>query len=313
MGGGNSKIKVDGIPPKKKMELSSVGNNECLNFINLNNSLKESRVVVNGNTMDRLITFEKDENYIYAIATYSTGQVYDPTFVIRYNFKTGWDKKFGIDIGISVSNREEVVSVILINDDEILMSSYKKIVKINLKTKKIEDVISDKELPGGEKAILFKLENEAYLLTDVYRDTQANYVYKINVENKSVTQVAYNGDSPFINIFMHDNGVWINRSGQYCIFKNGEFTNIGNYPISGKCIKINEKLHLFAESASKPTEHYVLNDNGTWTKKDSLKQDEYLINFRGLNTDIGYIQINRNRSNSFVIITDELYLNKRRE
>lgn len=295
------------------MELSSVGNNECLNFINLNNSLKEARVVVNGNTMDRLITFEKDEDYIYAIATYSTGQVYDPTFVIRYNFKTGWDKNFGIDIGISVSNRENLVSVILINDNELLMSSYERIVKVNLETKKIEDIIANKSLPSGEKAILFKLENEAYLLTDAYRNTQANYVYKINVENKSVTQVAYNGDSSFISIFMHDNGVWINRGSQYCIFKNGEFTNIGNYPINGKCIKINEKVHLFLESSSKPTEHYVLNNNGTWTKKDSLKQDEYLINFRGLNTDVGYIQINRNRSNSFVIITDELYLNKRRE
>lgn len=74
--GGNSKIKVDGIPPKKKMELSSIGNDEYLNFINLNNSLKEATVKVNGYTMDRLITFEKDENYIYAISTYSTGQIY---------------------------------------------------------------------------------------------------------------------------------------------------------------------------------------------------------------------------------------------
>lgn len=314
-GGGNSKIKVDGIPPKKKMELSSIGNDEYLNFITIKNELEKAGVKVNNHTMERLTTFAKKDNYIYAIATYHTGTVAKPTYLIRYDLKKGWDKNFGIETKIDISSREYLTSIISISDDEILMSGYDSIIKINLKTGVIEDIISGKGIPKGEKAIFFKLENEIYLLADGYTTPQANYVYRIDVENKIITEVAYNGDKKFNNIFMHDNGVWINRGNQYCIFKDGAFTSIGELPGgSTTCIKINEKVHCFYLSTTNPVVHYILNKDGTWTQKEDLKKDEDLyINIYGLNTDIGYIQIDRNLDNAFMIITDELYLNKRRE
>ena len=313
MGGGNSRIKVDGIQPKKKMELGSVGNEDYLNFIKINNTLADVDININGNRMDRLITLVKSEKYVYAIATYRTWEVSTPTFVIRYNLKTGWDKYFGIEIGVDVANREGVVSAILINDDELLMSSYKRIVKINLKTKEKEDILNNE--PSAEKAILFKLEKEIYLLADAYRSPQVGYVYRINVENKNLTQVAYNGDVYFDNVFEHNGGIWINGSNGHYILKDNKFTSIGTYPsLARNCIKINEKVHTFYLSDSESNEHYVLNDTGTWTKKENLSTDgDFIINTDGLNTDIGFIQIKRNSANTFEIITDKLFLEKRRE
>ena len=313
--GGNSRIKVDGIPPKKKMELSSIGNDEYLNFITIKNELDKAGVKVNSYTMSRIETFLKKGDYLYATAKTRTTQNSNRAFIIRYHLKNGWDKNFGIETKIDTSSRKYLTSIISINDDEILMSGYDNIIKINLKTGVIEDIISGKGIPKGQQAIFFKLENEIYLLADGYTTPQANYVYRIDVENKIITEVAYNGDRKFNSIFMHDGGVWINRGNQYCIFKEGAFTSIGELPGgSTTCIKINEKVHCFYLSATKPVVHYILNKDGTWTQKEDLKKDEDLyINIYGLNTDIGYIQIDRNLENTFMIITDELYLNKRRE
>ena len=297
------------------MELSSIGNDEYLNFITIKNELDKAGVKVNSYTMSRIETFLKKGDYLYATAKTRTTQTSDRAFIIRYHLKNGWDKNFGIETKISTSSREYLTSIISINDDEILMSGYDNIIKINLKTGVIEDIISGKGIPKGQQAIFFKLENEIYLLADGYTTPQANYVYRIDVENKIITEVAYNGDKKFNNIFMHDGGVWINRGNQYCIFKDGAFTSIGELPGgSTTCIKINEKVHCFYLSATKPVAHYILNKDGTWTQKEDLKKDEDLyINIYGLNTDIGYIQIDRNLDNAFMIITDELYLNKRRE
>lgn len=293
-----------------------MGNDEYLNFITIKNELDKAGVKVNDHIMNELTTFVKKDNYIYAVATYHTGTTAKPTCLIRYDLKNGWDKNFGIETGIDQGSREHLISIILINNDEILMSGYDIIIKINLKTREIENVISGKDILRGKKAIFFKLENEIYLLADGYANPpQANYVYKIDVENKTITEVAYNGDASFDSIFMHDGGVWINRGNSCCIFKDGKFTSINEFPSGARtCIKINEKVHCFYMQTTKPVEHYIFNKDGTWTQKESLSTEEdYYINMYGLNTDIGYIQIDRNEPNKFVIITDELYLNKRRE
>lgn len=297
------------------MELSSIGNDEYLNFITIKNELDKAGVKVNSYTMSKIKTFLKKGDYLYATAKVRTTQNSDRAFIIRYHLKNGWDKNFGIETEISMSSSEYLISTISINNDEILMSGYDNIIKINLKTGVIEDIISGKGIPRGQQAIFFKLENEIYLLADGYTTPQANYVYKIDVENKIITEVAYNGDKKFNNIFMHDGGVWINRGNQYCIFKDGAFISIGELPGgSTTCIKINEKVHCFYLSTTKPVAHYILNKDGTWTQKEDLKKEEdHYINIYGLNTDIGYTQIDRNSENAFVIITDELYLNKRRE
>ena len=315
--GGNSKIKVDGIPPKKKMELSSVGSSGCLNFIKI--------AFYNYSLTEIWSTVKVDRN-IYIIGTLGAGSNGEIT-ILKYNLESGFDSNYTKFTG-KTQGRDGTVSAIAYGKEEILITTYGYLFKFNVNDKKITTVITNNDSLIGRRNKLFSFKNEIYISTDVTQFGELeNVVFKINVEERKMTKITTLGsssDGKIVNAFEYENKLMlILGDGQYAYLNldNNTVTIQGNLPESGYCLKINGKLHAFREDTikSKRTTHYVFG-NGAWTQKDNLNYNVGLNN-RGNDSDVGLICPNRPTENeavsgnkeNFMIVTDRLFLEKRRE
>lgn len=316
MGGGNSKIKVDGIPPRKKMELKSVGSEDNLNFI---------KIAFYNYPLNEICSTVKIDDDIYIIGTNSSGS--DAEIVIlKYNLNTGFDSSYTKWTGHK-QIWDNSVSAIKYKNDYILITKYGYIFKFNVRTRALTIVITNNSNLVGKNNHLVFYKEEIYLITEV--SSSMDSVFKVNVEERKMTRVAYGSSSYRIDSGMEYEGKFllILQNGQYGYLLEDTSVDIalsiqGSFPKNGNCIKINNKLHLFSQEDTnyvKRTYHYVL-ENGIWGQKEDMNLDIGL-NYRGYDTDIGYIcpnivsrkeAIYYGREN-IMIVTDKLYLDKRKE
>lgn len=308
-GGGNSKIKVDGIPPKKKMEIESMGNEDYLNFIKIKN---------NNHSLYEILSINKINENLYVFG--NTSQTNPKMRIEKYNLINGFDSKYTVTTTNSYSpsgGRYMLFDTKEYKENQILIvGANSSLASFNVDTKEITEMFDIGDIINTNCTIL-EINKKIYLIRS--EENYASILYEIDIEGKQTTRIAY-FEKNYLNAFIHENKIWINfdDSSTYSLFalENGTQTQ-GAFPVIGKCIKINNKIHLFSLNNEYSPEHYVYK-NGQWEKKASLTGKVEIQLYTGKESDVGFIQTameteTNKATETFTIITDKLFLEKRRE
>lgn len=311
MGGGNSKIKVDGIPPKKKIELSSSGNEDYLNFINM--ACCRKMVATSGSEITLFKKILEKDDYIYILAGVYADYTVVKLAILRYSLKNGFDMDYMIETNYMVSSSVGMAGMTFINDEEILIAIQDDVYKFNINSKEFKLIKENTAVFGQSELVYFK--NNLYVLQNSRNNVNGAYtfyIYKAEItDDIKLTQLGYYSNFSVSEYFIYKDDLWFSN-GSKCIkfdFTQGAFTETIS-SLRGEIVKINGKLHSFKEVEKEGTIHCVLEETG-WVEKRKLSLG---LGFNKRNTGIsikeGYFYISEG---NLWLMTDKLYLEKRRE